>query len=218
MDSGSLSVHEEMEIDMHKKNGWGLRLSALAVVSGALAASASAGPVFVYDEAVDGDLSNDWLAPTQFADFQVGQSIVTMSVVDSNESFGDRDYFTITIPAGLQLESIDLLSLFADGFDDIAFIGIQAGDQVTVDPLFPNPAPLLGWMLPEQMNVGGDILGIMIGEENTPLGPGQYSFWVQQTGQDLTTLSLGFNVGIIPSPGTIGLAGLAAFGAVRRRR
>lgn len=190
-----------------------------AIIAGVLCAPhATAGGVVVWDESVDGDLSDDWLAPTQLAPFGIGQSIVTMSVVDSNEPFGDRDYFTITIPDGFELFSIDLLLLDADGGDDIAFIGIQAGDQVTVDPLFPNPAPLLGFMLTQQMNVGGDILGIMIGEDNLPLGAGQYSFWVQQTGQDLTTLSLGFNVGIIPAPGSAGLLALAGFGVMRRRR
>lgn len=184
----------------------------------ALASAAVAGPGFVYDEAVDGDLSDDWLAPTQLPAFGLGLSVVTMSVVDSNETFGDRDYFTITIPAGFQLNSLDLLFLDANGGDDIAFIGVQAGDQVTVDPLFPNPAPLLGFALTQQSDVGTDIQELLVGEANTPLGPGQYSFWVQQTGQDLTTLSLGFNVGIIPTPGTLGLAGLAGLGLMRRRR
>jgi len=208
-----------MEYTMDIRNGWGLRAIAAIGAGLGISAAAVAGGGFVYDEAIDGDLSDDWLAPTQFPAFGVGQSIVTMSVVNSDDpENGDRDYFTITIPAGLQLESIVLLDLFADGPDDIAFIAMQEGNQVTVDPLFPNPAPLLGWMLTQQFNVGNDILGIMVGEENTPLGPGQYSFWVQQTGQDLTTISLGFNVGIIPAPGTVGLAGLVAIGVMRRRR
>lgn len=194
----------------------GAAFSLISVLT--IAAAASAGPGFVYDEAVDGDLSDDWLSPTALPAFAQGLSVITMTVVDSNETFGDRDYFTITIPAGFQLNSLDLLLLDADGGDDIAFIGAQAGDQVTVDPLFPNPAPLLGFILTQQSDVGTDIQELLVGEANTPLGPGQYSFWVQQTGQDLTTLSLGFNVGIIPSPGTIGLAGLAAIGALRRRR
>ena len=181
------------------------------------AAAASAGD-FVYDEAVDGDLSDDWLAPTQFVAFGAGQSIATMDVVDSNETFGDRDYFTITIPDGFQLDSIDLLALDAGGGDDVAFVGIQEGAQVTVDPNFPNPAPLLGWILTQQSNVGNDILAPMIGGDNTPLGAGQYSFWVQQTGQDVTTLSFGFNVSVIPAPAPVGLAGLAMLGAMRRRR
>jgi len=183
-----------------------------------VSAAALAGGGFVYDEAIDGDLSDDWLAPTQFPDFGQGLSTVTMSVVDSNETFGDRDYFTITIPAGLQLLSLELLSLDAGGGDDIAFLAAQAGNQVTVDPNFPSSGPLLGFILTQQSNVGTDIQELLVGTENTPLGPGQYSFWVQQTGQDVTTLSLGFNIGIIPSPGTIGLAGLAAIGAMRRRR
>ncbi len=194
----------------------GAAFSLISVL--AIAASASAGAGFVYDEAVDGDLSDDWLSPTALPAFAQGLSVVTMTVVDSNETFGDRDYFTITIPAGLQLNSLDLLASDAGGGDSVAFIGAQAGDQVTVDPLFPNPEPLLGWVLTQPTDVGTDIQAMLVGEDNAPLAPGQYSFWVQQTGQDVTTVSLGFNVGIIPSPGTLGLAGLAAIGALRRRR
>lgn len=196
--------------------GWGVRLSTVALM-GLGACSMAAAGTFNYDEAIDGDLSNDWLAPTQFPAFGVGQSVATMTTVDSNELTGDRDYFTITVPAGLQLDSITLLSLDANGGDDVAFLGIQAGDQVTVDPNFPNPAPLLGWLLTQQSNVGNDILAIAVGAENTPLGPGQYSFWVQQTGQDPTTLSLGFNLSQIPAPSGAALAGLAMLGAMRRR-
>jgi hypothetical protein len=203
-----------MKIDF----GWGARASSAAAVVLLSCSMASAGG-FVYDEAVDGDLSDDWLAPTQFPAFGIGQSVATMSVINSDDTeLGDRDYFTITVPAGLQLDSITLLSLDAPGVDNIAFVGIQAGDQVTVDPAFPNPAPLLGWLLTQDSNVGNDILSIAIGEENTPLGPGQYSFWVQQTGQDLTTLSFGFNISQIPTPSGVGLAGLAMLGAMRRRR
>jgi hypothetical protein len=196
--------------------GRGARAGAVVLAGLASCSMASAGG-FVYDEAVDGDLSNDWLAPTQFPAFGVGQSVATMSVVDSNESTGDRDYFTITVPEGLQLDSITLLSLDSVG-DEVAFLGIQAGDQVTVDPDFPNPEPLLGWLLTQQSNVGEDILAIAIGAENTPLGAGQYSFWVQQTGQEVTTLSLGFNLSQIPAPSGAALAGLAMLGAMRRRR
>jgi len=197
--------------------GWGARTASAVAVGVFVCSLASAGS-FVYDEAVDGDLSDDWLAPTQFPAFGAGQSIATMSVVDSNETSGDRDYFTITIADGFQLDSIDLLTLDAGGGDSVAFVGIQEGDQITVDPNFPNPAPLLGWILTQQSDVGNDILAPMIGGENTPLGPGQYSFWVQQTGQDLTTLSFGFNVSVIPAPAPGGLAGLALLGAMRRRR
>ncbi|MFI4853443.1 MAG: hypothetical protein ACIAQF_00515 [Phycisphaerales bacterium JB065] len=197
--------------------GWGVRAAAAVLVSLTTCSVASAG-AFVYDEGVDGDLSNDWLAPTQFPAFGVGQSVATMSVFDSNESTGDRDYFTITVPAGLQLDSITLLSLESGGNDSVAFFGIQVGNQVTVDPNSPNPAPLLGWMLTQESNVGGDILEIAIGEGNSPLGDGQYSFWVQQTGPEVTTLSFGFNLSQVPTPSGVGLAGLAMLGAMRRRR
>lgn len=203
-----------MKVDL----GWGVR-AASAVLAGLVACSLASAGSFTYDEAVDGDLSDDWLAPTQFPAFGVGQSVVTMSVVNSDDAeLGDRDYFTITIPEGFELLSLDLLALDAGGGDNVAFLGIQEGDQVTVDPNFPNPEPLLGWILTQQSNVGTDIQELLVGTENAPLGPGQYSFWVQQTGQDLTTLSLGFEVGIIPSPGALGLCGLAMFGAMRRRR
>lgn len=198
--------------------GRGMRAAMAGVVGLSICSAAAAGG-FVYDEAVDGDLSNDWLNPTQLPMFEQGDSVVTMSVVNSDDpEFGDRDYFTITIPEGFQLLSLNLLALDAGNGDDIAFLGIQAGNQITVDPNFPNPEPLLGWMLTQPSDIGTDIQETLVGAENRPLDAGQYSFWVQQTGQDETTLSLGFTVGIIPAPGTVGLGALAMLGVMRRRR
>jgi len=208
----------ESEKQMKSSKGRGIRMILAAAVGAGVCSMASAQNV-VWDEAVDGDLSDDWLNPTQLPTLLPGLNTVTFSVVNSDDEVnGDRDYFTITIPAGYQMSTLDLLALSADGPDDIAFLAIQVGNQVTVNPNFPNPEPLLGWMLTQQQNVGNDILEIMIGQDNIPLGPGQYSFWAQQTGQDLTTMTLGFNIELIPSPGTLGVAGLAMFGAMRRRR
>lgn len=172
-----------------------------------------------WDETINGDLSNDRFNPTSFT-LDLGLNTITMNVVDSNDfDTGDIDYFSIVIGAGLRLDSIILFESSApgDGFvDSIAFIGLAAGDFFPVDPVFIDPEPLLGFVLTAPELVGTDIL-TDLGLTAPVAGESVYSFWVQQTGFSLTTVSLGFNVSVIPSPGAVSVLALGAFAARRRR-
>ena len=171
-----------------------------------------------YDEVVDGDLSNDRFNPTPFT-LQVGLNTIRMNVVDSNDfDTGDIDYFSITIPVGLQLDSIFLLesSVPHGAFDSIAFVGVAAGPIFPIDPMFIDPEPLLGFVLTAPELVGTDITADL-GLSAPVAGERVYSFWVQQTGFDLTTVALDFNVSVIPSPASAPLLALGAL-ALRRRR
>lgn len=169
-----------------------------------------------HNESVDGDLSDDRFNPDTFL-LDPGSNLFVMSVVLSDDAVaGDRDYFTVTVPAGFVLEDITLDSLSATGNDDVAFIGVQEGMTVDVDPQIPDPTPLLGFTLTTQGAVGQDLIPGLTGGLLT-LPAGDYAFWVQQTGSDETTLGLDFNV-VVPAPGTATLVGAAALVAVRRRR
>jgi hypothetical protein len=183
-------------------------LAAAVLSQGALAAP-------IWTESVNGDLSNDHLAPTALA-LGLGSNTVSGTTIT-----GDRDYFTVVVPAGRQISSI-LLS----GFDlpfDLAFVAIQSGGIITENPGAPNVANLLGWV-----HIGAHLLGTDILDDLgtgpgaigflPPLGPGTYSFWVQQTGGTLT--SYGLDIVTVPEPTAaallaLGLLGLAFAG--RRR-
>lgn len=189
-------------------------MAALAAIS--FIAPLAAGGVF-FDEGVDGDLSNDRFNPTVF-NLDAGTSSFVMDVVDSDQPQGDLDYFTVVIGDGLSIGSIVLAESFnpGGGFDNVAFIALQIGPIVTVDPAAPSPAPLAGFVIGSPNLVGTNILPTLAGDSGPTLGAGEYAFWVQQTGESLTRLRLDFNV--VPSPGALAVLGLAGLAGVRRRR
>lgn len=181
----------------------------------AFAPAAAAGVIF--DEAVDGDLSNDRANPTSFV-LGSGANLFTMDVFDSDQPGGDLDYFTVNVGAGFTIDSITLVSSTNPngGFDSTGFIALQVGPEVTVDPDAPNPAPLAGFVIAEPGTIGTNILPDLSGTVGPTLGEGAYSFWVQQTGVDLTRITLSFNV--VPAPGAATAMGMLALLGARRRR
>lgn len=184
-----------------------------AAVAALLTASASAQSI--WDENIDGDLSDDHLNPTGPVNLSLGSNTITGSTIS-----GDRDYITLIVPGELQLSQI-----FVDSYsgDDLAFIALQQGTQVT-DPDAPVVGDLLGYTHFGTANntVGTNILDD-IGQGDGaigftgPLGPGTYSVWIQETGGVSVSYGLDFIVTDIPAPGALTLLGLAAI-APRRRR
>lgn len=185
------------------------RIVALAAVAGTAVAAD-------FDEQVLGDFSDDNFAPT-FLDFEVGTNTVTMDVVFSGQSNGDRDYFTFTLGAGQYIDSITVLesSNPAGGFDSAAFVGLANDSVFDFDPDTFMGDGLEGHVITTEDLVGMDILTDLTTGPTT-LEAGDYSFWVQQTGEDLTRVSLGFNV--VPAPATTALLSMLALTASRRRR
>lgn len=183
-------------------------LSAIAGLAGSAAA-------IDYNELVDGDLSNDRFAPTQLA-LDLGSNTVLMDVVNSNDVSGDLDYFTISVGAGQSIDSIVLTesSLPFGGFDDNAFIGLAFDDFFDFDPDTLTGNGLVGFILTGGQ-VGGNILPALA-DNATSLGPGDYTFWVQQTGDDVTRIGLDIN--LVPAPGAAAVLSLAGLVAARRRR
>jgi hypothetical protein len=168
-----------------------------------------------YDEAVDGDLSGDRLAPTLLS---VG---VGSNRVSANSGPGDREYFSINVGSGFALSAI-ILDAFA-GDDPRAFIGVQTGSTFTVDFSTQDPSSLLGYALfgPFDPGVGNDMLQLM-GEGpgaigfTGPLAEGVYTFWAQQTGA-ASTYTLDLQITQIPEPSLLGLAACTAI-TLRRRK
>lgn len=172
----------------------------------------------LHDDAVDGNLSNDPMNPDVFH-LGLGMNSIISETVLSNlpPPDGDRDFFTVVVGAGMSISQIILAesSLPNGGFDDIAFVAMQFGPLITVDPDMPDASLLAGWILTTSDLVGTDVLSLLSGGMSS-LGPGEYAFWVQQTGDDLTRVRLDFMV--VPAPGALALLGLGGLAGVRRRR
>src|SRR3954471_10305724 len=163
----------------------------VVIASFALAAH-SAFAVVVWDESINGDLSNDRAAPTSLT-FTAGTNSVIATSVSAGS--GEREYFTFTLPAGYSLTSIVLASY--SGLDGTAFIGVQQGTSMTVDPTSGSPAGLLGYTHfgTGPGNVGTNILDdIGLGAGATgfvgSLPAGSYTFWTQQAGASPSTYQL----------------------------
>ena len=144
-----------------------------------------------YDEAVDGDISND---PSSPLELPLSEGSNTLSVTTAD---GDQEYFTVDIPEGFQLDTIEL-----DAFSEsnVAIIGVQEGDTFT-EPLddFADRSNILGYTLfgnPRQ--VGTDILdeignGLNAQGFEGALPSGTYTFALQQLGTS-SDYTLDFNV------------------------
>ena len=184
---------------------------------------ASATADLMWDEAIDGDLSSDYLNPTQLFTKGVNNHVI-FTTIGAAENGGDQDreYFTFEVAQGYELVSIVL-----DGFEtspetNLGFIGIAAGSVIPTPPGAPDPTQLLGYYLPGVSDVGSDILQAMGqggGSQgfSGPLGAGSYSFWAQETGPSTDNWDLNFIVTEVPAPGALALLGLGGLAARRRR-
>lgn len=160
-----------------------------------------------YDEAVDGDISGDPQNPTVI---QVSNG---SNVVCASSIAGDVEFFTITVPPNGTLDEIVLTDFNSPG---VGFLALQSG--LVFDPNTGVPG-LLGWthlgqvsgpQLAELNNNGG--IGFTI-----PLGPGDYTFWSQETSPDFATdYCLDFQITLPPPPvssiPTMGEWGLISLG------
>jgi hypothetical protein len=197
----------------------------IVLLAGAFLYATAAHGSTIYDESVSGDLSNSGLAPT----------LVSVSL-GSNDLFGttgktgntiDRDYFTFTVPQGLELTAITVLpGTQTLGTLGDSFIGIQSGPEVTVSPTAADATGLLGWFHYNTGDIGVDILPLMgtSGDDSTgftaPLPEGTYSFWVQEASVGTVPYGLDFSVATAPEPAswTMVFTGLALLAGNTARR
>jgi len=192
-----------------KINAGVARCVAICLFSAALHASAAT----IWDEALNGDLSSDPAAPTAVT-FTPGSITVTGNV---NSDTDIRDYFTFTLAADQTLNAITLLAY--DG--NIGFTAINAG-ATSVIPTLETVLDFLGGAHTNPTQVGKPLLpllasGVVAGTGfTTPLGPGTYTYLMQQTSGPLTSYTLEFQV--VPAPAAVWLLGSGLLGLAGWRR
>ena len=177
----------------------------------------------VYDEAVSGDLSGAGASPT-FVAVAAGANIVTGSTGRQN-GVVDRDYLRITVPVGMQLSAITPLAGTSVVGGGAAFIGLEAGTQVTT-PVTGPATTLLGWHHYVVANIGNNILPAIGGGAGAigftgALGAGDYSVWIQETGIGTAPYVMEFSLtAAVPEPASgllLLLGGLGGLVWLRRK-
>src|SRR5262249_51115188 len=148
----------------------------------------------IYDEAVNGDFSNDGLAPSALT-IGAGHNIVNGTTGNPGTGI-DRDYFTFTVPISMQLTSLRLLQTTTVS-GSVSFFGLQAGPQLTVTPTGGGVENLLGFAHYGQDMIGTDLLPSLVFGIVGGLPAGTYSAWVQETGGPV---SYGFDFQVAPVP------------------
>ena len=174
-----------------------------------------------HDESIDGDLSTDPNNPTALT-FSQGSNVISGTVQAPGDT---RDYLTFTIAADQALPRLLLLNytdVSSGGGGDRGFQAIIAGSKSFIPSGGTIGSFLAGAHL-DPLPAGTDILPTLATAPqggtgfSVPLGPGTYTYHVQQTGAELTAYSLEFVV--VPEPATTLLvAGLFAPLMLLRRR
>jgi hypothetical protein len=189
-----------------------LILAVAALVSGTAPARAN----FIYSEDTDGDLSGSRFSPTVLEDAGVGSNTLSGNAV-TTDGVTELDYFTVVIPAGLQLDSLVLVDF--SGGEAVSFLAVQAGTTFTEPPDSPDVGQLLGWAHFGPADIGLDILGTIGGGAGAigftpPLLSGSYTFWLQETSETTAFYDFDFVVSgepiAVPEPGPLCLVGLGA--------
>lgn len=166
-----------------------------------------------YDESVSGDLSNNQAAPTSLA-LAVGLNSIKGNV---NGAAGDsQDFIKLTVPAGAEMTSY--VHAAYSSTDLQGFTGFQAGSSFVGSPFSANS---YGGFAHYGSNATGNGPGAQantVGQDlftapyfpfaatqgaapfSAPLGPGDYTFLIQQLG---ASTNYEFDVTVVPEPAAL---------------
>ena len=185
----------------------------------ACSASFSSHAATAWSEGVDGDFSNDGLAPTAVT-FALGHNEIIGTTGDAGQGI-DRDYFTFTVPVGMVLTAL-VLEPDTSVSGSSSFIGLQRGPQLTVTPTGGGVQNLIGLLHYDASMAGADLFpSMLIAPTTAPLGSGAYSVWVQELGGTVP-YALDFQIAASPVPvpaaAILLFSGVLGLGAMPRRR
>lgn len=201
-----------------------INLASFAVL--ALAAS-QASAAISFNEAAGGDLSNNNLAPTNLGPLGLGLSTISgkfgrpLNAPEGGPADEpDIDYVTFSVAAGQQMDALFVITSDVGGA--FAFIGLEAGPQISVPYDTVDASTLLGWHHYGSADQGQDILlPLSVGPGaigfTGPLGPGTYTLWIMELDQN-RQYDYSFGLRVVPTPAAAGLFALGTLAGLGRRR
>ena len=190
----------------------------------------------IYDEAGSGVLSNDKAIPTALTLTPGLNSVIGTVAGFPPEGTDPQDWVSFTIPTGFVMTSyVNARFVSADnqGFTGFQFGSSFSGDEFMAKSYagyahFGTGAQNPDGSLPPSSTVGVDLLPLMADPSfapgtsgfTPPLGPGTYTFLIQQGDPFTTGYQFDMNLRSVPEPGSslclLGMGGLATL-ALRRR-
>ena len=181
----------------------------------------------IFDDSVNGFASSNGASPTQVG-FSLGSNTIGGTVSTDASINNTRNFYTFSIGAGQELASINLLENTVDlgsgsNAADPGFFALVSGNTAaTPGSGFAN---LGGALFAPTDPFGTDLLGeistggISGGTGFSTIGPGDYTFVIQQTGNEVSNFLVDFVV--VPEPSSAPLLGLMSVAVCligRRRR
>lgn len=195
-----------------------LRLPVLAWLF--LAATIFVNPVsgqVVFDESVDGELSNDRLNPTEIS-LSLGTNVIAGEIGENGQSGAtdgsDADFFTFELAAGLEVDSI----AFTRSGTGRSFVGYAVGDQIT-SPINSGGITAGGLFSDGDDASTVDGVGLATIASILPLQDGDHTFVFQETASGTFDYSVSFNVvSAVPEPSSIAILSFGGVVMMARRR
>ena len=172
----------------------------------------------LFFEGVDGGLSQDYSAPTEF-DLTEGEFTIIGTLAGALPDGGsEQKFFTLNVSEGYEITELNVLSYFSDRLDNSSFLGLQPGATLSHSPAFitneANQIPINHILFSRALTNPMDPVlttlnvGNPIGGRDT-LGAGNYAFWLNETTQG-SEWSLQFVVAAVPEPSSVFLLALAS--------
>ena len=198
------------------------------------------GPVVTAPAQEFADFSDDRLNPTRFV-LSAGDNALDNAVVLSGNAppAGDIDFFTVTVPAGLEVRDLLLTRYEAPA---VSLVGFAAGALLPASPAVPEEQASFaaladGFTLVGAAEVGGNLLADLrradvtvdpttdepdlrrpdAPDPDAPLPAGDYAFVFQDTGPARMIWELNFVTTPVPEPATAGTLVLLGGGGLLRR-
>ena len=196
-----------------------LAVPALSIIASIVLVVSPGRAAVLWSSAINGDLSNNQAAPNAFT-LAIGTNSILGTVTGGSDP---QDWIALTVPAGDELTSIILASY--QSTDLQGFTGFQSGASFVGSAFVAGSyegyshfgSGATNGALPPTNLVGQDLLPLMANPAlaagatgfTPPLGPGTYTFLIQQLGAT-TNYQFDYNVARAPEPATFILLGMGA--------